>query len=253
MQKRDEKYVQTLRKQIKKVRKFLGDNDDKPGKGGKPLKSNITDNDSAKMKTSKGVIQGYNGVATADSKCQIVVHAEAFGQGSEHDLLLPMVAGTEENLAAIGVPEVFAEARLTADSGFHTEKNMEMLAEMEIDGYVADNQMRKRDPRFIDSGRYKERHRQERAAFEGRSGLFKVDDFIFADDLAHCICPAGKKLYRNGSKIQINNHLATKFKGRKSSCLPCEDRKGSSLRLTHLGQYQITKGQTETCFCSRQC
>jgi hypothetical protein len=31
---------------------------------------------------------------------------------------------------------------------------MEMLAEKEIDGYVADNQLRKRDPRFTDSGRF---------------------------------------------------------------------------------------------------
>ena len=38
----------------------MDDNDDKPGKTGKPRKSNITDNDSAKMKTSKGVIQGYD-------------------------------------------------------------------------------------------------------------------------------------------------------------------------------------------------
>jgi len=34
------------------------------GKTGKPIKSNITDNESAKMKTSHGVIQGYDGVAT---------------------------------------------------------------------------------------------------------------------------------------------------------------------------------------------
>jgi hypothetical protein len=48
----------------------LSDHDDKIGKGGKPIKSNITDNDSAKMKTSKGVIQGYDGVATVDAYTQ---------------------------------------------------------------------------------------------------------------------------------------------------------------------------------------
>ena len=179
------------------MRDWLDDNDDKPGKTGKPKQSNITDNDSAKMKTSKGVIQGYDGVATVDSKHQIVVHAEAFGEAQEHDLLEPMVEGTEENFTAIGEPQVFTGTKLTADSGFHTENNMKMLAEKEIDGYVADKQFRKRDPRFVEADRYKEQTRKERAKFEGRSGLFKVEDFTFADDLSHCVCPGGKRLYRS--------------------------------------------------------
>jgi len=54
---------------------------------GKPIKSNITDNESTKMKTSHGVIQGYNGVAVVDAKHQVIVHAEAFGSAQEHDLL----------------------------------------------------------------------------------------------------------------------------------------------------------------------
>ncbi len=31
------------------------------------------------MKTSKGVIQGYNGVTAVDSKTQVIVAVEAFG------------------------------------------------------------------------------------------------------------------------------------------------------------------------------
>ena len=75
----EEQYVVTLRENGKKIRTWLRENDDKPGKTGKPVKSNITDNESAKMKTSHGVIQGYDGVAVVDAKHQIVVHAEAFG------------------------------------------------------------------------------------------------------------------------------------------------------------------------------
>ena len=222
MEKRDEKYVETLEKEIKKIKEWLDDNDDKPGKTGKPRQSNITDNDSAKMKTSKGVIQGYNGVAVVDSKYQIVVHAQAYGEATEHDLLEPMVEGTEENFATIGDREVFADTRLTADSGFHTEDNMEMLAKKEIDGYVADNRFRKRDPLFIDADRYKERHRKERAAFEGRSGLFKVEDFVFPDDFSHCLCPAGKRLYADGKNVTIGKFKAHRFKGPKMACLPCK-------------------------------
>jgi hypothetical protein len=75
----EERYVETLRGKVKKIRAWLRDNEDKPGKSGKPVKSNITDNESAKMKTSHGMIQGYDGVAVIDGKHQVVVHAEAFG------------------------------------------------------------------------------------------------------------------------------------------------------------------------------
>jgi hypothetical protein len=199
------------------------------------------------MKTSKGVIQGYNGVATADSKRQIVVHAEAFGQGPEHDLLQPMVEGTEENFSAIGAPDVFVDTRLTADSGFHTEKNMEMLAEKGIDGYVADNQFRKRDPLFRDYGRHKEQHRKERARIEGRSGLFKVKDFTFPNDLSHCICPAGKRLYANGNNVTIGEFKAHKFRGPKSACVPCKLR-NQCLRkpeISEVRQVAYFLGRTE--------
>lgn len=247
MKKRDDQYVKTLQRQIKKVKDWLDKNDDKPGKTGKPRKSNITDNDSAKMKSSRGVIQGYDGVATVDSKHQVVVHAEAFGEAQEHDLLQPMVEGTETNFAAIGHDDVFDNTRLTADSGFHSEANMRMLAEKEIDGYVADKQFRKRDPRFDGADRYKERSRRERAAFEGRSGLFKSVDFSFADDLSHCICPAGKRLYRSGKEVKIGRHLATKFKGPKGACVPCRLR-SQCLRTperTQVRQVAFFHGRTE--------
>jgi hypothetical protein len=59
----EEQYVETLRGKVKKIKAWLWENDDKPGKNGKPIKSNITNNESAKMKTSHGVIQGYDGIA----------------------------------------------------------------------------------------------------------------------------------------------------------------------------------------------
>ncbi len=90
----EEQYVETLRGKVRKIKAWLRDNEDKPGKSGKPVKSNITDNDSAKMKTSHGVIQGYDVVAVVDGKHQVIVNAEAFGAAQEHDLLMPMIEGT---------------------------------------------------------------------------------------------------------------------------------------------------------------
>ncbi len=219
---REEDYIQTLRQRVKKVRGWLSSNDDKIGKSREPIKSNITDNDSAKMTTGHGVIQGYNGVATVDAKRQVIVHAEAFGQSQEHDLLEPMVRGTRENFKALEDEDVFEKAKLAADSGFHTEQNMKMLFTEEIDAYVADGLFRKRDPRFADVDRHKARHRRERAKLKARRDLFTTDDFIFPADLSHCICPAGKRLYRSGQNVVVNNFKAFKFKGTKSACLSCK-------------------------------
>ena len=211
----EDKFVETLSKRVSKIREWLKDNDDKPGKTGKPRKSNITDNESAKMKTHRGVIQGYDGVAATDGKHQVIVQAEAFGEGQEHDLLKPLVEGVRKNFQEIGKAEdVFEKAKLLADSGFHTEKNMEMLAEEGIDAYVADNRFRKRDPRFADYERYKDAARKDWA--NGKPKLFRTEDFIFDKDMKHCICPAGRRLYRSGA-----NEKAHRFKGTQTTCVSC--------------------------------
>jgi transposase len=219
----DKRYVETLRRQVRKIKEWMDDKDDKPGKTGRPIKSNITDNDSAKMKSSQGVIQGYDGVAAVDSKHQIVVHAEAFGEAQEHGLLEPMVEGIRENFQTIGSEDdVFDKTKLIADAGFHTEANMKMLAEENIDGYVADILFRKRDPRFVDRDRYKEHHRQEQRKLNKTRDMFTVEDFTFAEDKSFCICPAGKRMYRNGGNVFVNGYHAVKFHGRKTDCRQCE-------------------------------
>ena len=67
------------------------DPEDRRGPKGTLRKSNRTDNESAKMATGKGVIQGYTGVAAVDAAHQIIVEAQAHGTGSEQEALLPMV------------------------------------------------------------------------------------------------------------------------------------------------------------------
>lgn len=220
----EERYIETIRTKAKKIKEWLKDNDDKPGKTGKPIKSNITDNESAKMKTSHGVIQGYNGVAVVDAKTQVIVHAEAFGAAQEHDLLKPMIEGTRENFEAIGESDIFKDAKLVADSGYHTEENMQMVMEEGIDAYIADTQFRKRDPRFAGVDKYKERARKERVEYFGSSGLYRAKEFTISEDKRFCICPAGKRLYRNGGNVVINDKMAIKFRSRKTDCRICEVR-----------------------------
>ncbi len=83
---REQQQIRKLRAASRKVKRFLDSEEERKGVSGRNVKSNITDNDSAKMKTAHGVIQGYTGVAAVDDKHQVVVHAQAFGQGQEHGL-----------------------------------------------------------------------------------------------------------------------------------------------------------------------
>jgi hypothetical protein len=90
----------------------LKQNDAKIGAQGKELQSNVTDNDSAKMKTSHGTIQGYNGQALVDGKHQVVIHAQAFGSGQDAQHLAPMVDGAKDNLKNIGQSEDYFEDKV---------------------------------------------------------------------------------------------------------------------------------------------
>ena len=217
----EKRYRHKLQQQINKLKHWLAHNEDKIGKSGKPLKSNLTDNESAKMKTSHGVIQGYDGIAAVDHKHQIIVHAEAYGEAQEHDLLLPTIAGIANNFTAMGETAVFKHAQVTADSGFHTEKNLQALHEHRIEAVIADKQMRPRDPRFLDTDKYRERARKEKRQFLGTHKTFSNKDFVYDEKHHTCVCPAGEALYGNGSHITINGYHAVKFCAPKRACRPC--------------------------------
>ena len=210
------KQIDTLEAALTKVRGFLRSHEDKVGAGGRVKKSNITDPESAKMKTSKGVIQGYTGVAVVDGKHQIVVGAEAFGEGQEHGLLVPMLEHTREAFRELGcAQDALRGVVLTADAGFHTDANMAYLERNGIDGYVADTLFRKRDPRFATA----ERHKPPAAPDPDR--LFRPQDFQFNPTTRTCICPAGKQLYSSGQHNRPNGYRALIFQGATRDCGPC--------------------------------
>lgn len=239
---REERQIETLRSQVKKLRAWMSENEDKPGKTGKPRKSNVTDNESAKMLTGHGVIQGYVGVAVVDSKHQVVVYPEAFGEAQEHELLVPALEGAREEFRALGRDEdVLKRAAVVADSGYHTEANVGYVYEHGIDGYVADHYFRKRDPRFAGAGAHKVAKSRKEAK------RFTPADFRYDEEAGTCICPAGERLYRNGSHCQIGSYEAVKFHGAKTVCGVCELRE-RCLRhpeRTPARQVAFFKGKTE--------
>jgi len=106
----DNKKLATYKCKIEKIKSFLKSNPKNMGPRGNERKSNITDPESAKMSTGHGVIKGYNGVAVVDEKRQIIVNAEAHGEGQEAHLLQPMLESTREGLKAAKIsPDVFEQ------------------------------------------------------------------------------------------------------------------------------------------------
>ena len=210
------KQIDTLQAALGKVRGFLRHHADKVGARGRVKKSNLTDNDSAKMKTSKGVIQGYDGVAVVDAKHQVVVHAQAFGEAQEHALLVPMLEGTRATFRELALAEdVLAGAVVAADAGFHTEANVQYLDETHVDGYLADTRFRQRDPRFASAARHKPEPPDD------PERVFRPEDFHFNPTALTCRCPAGKRLYRSGRHCRPNGYRALIFKGAQRDCGGC--------------------------------
>jgi transposase len=209
--------LDALKSEAKSIRAFLQFNAQRRSGKGPERKSNLTDNDSAKMATGKGVIQGYTGAATVDARHQIIVAAQAHGSGSEQSLLMPMIAQAR--------PFATDQTVMTADAGYHSEANLKQLAEQAIPALIADGLMRRRDARFKDQDKHKTGpdplYDKRPAAKPAGSGKFRPEDFAYNPQKNTCICPAGKRLYSSGQHCTTNGRTHHKFKGTLRDCVPC--------------------------------
>lgn len=167
-------------------------------KSGREPMSNVTDNESAKIISAHGVIQGYNGLAVTDEKSQIVVAAEAHGTSYEGNLLLPMLAAAEENMADIEMEKNISEVQVLADANYFNEENLKALSKKEIDAYIPDPMFRKRDPRFANADEHKGKSRKNVYDTKKSQGLrgFGQKDFIYNKDGDYFTCKSGRRLNR---------------------------------------------------------
>ncbi len=208
--------VQELQREAQAMRDFVAREHKRVNAKGQELKSNVTDNDSAKMATSKGVIQGYAAQAGVDARHQVIVAADVVGSGSEQTMLLPM----------IGQAQAVADDTtiMTADAGFHSHDNMQALRERGVFALVADGHMRKRDERL--AGQHHHRAKPDplhdkTKGHERTVRLYRPADFIVDEANNCCICPAGERLYSSGSNCRISGRTAHKYKGTKAGCGNC--------------------------------
>ena len=179
---KDGKRIARLEKDATQMRDWLAAHpEERRGPKSTVRQRNRTDNESATMATSKGVIQGYTGVAAVDKANQIIVEAQAHGTGSEQEVLLSRVTAM--------APVLTEDSLITADAGYHSEANLKDLAAREVDGLIADGAMRKRDERFATQARHQEKpdplHDKSKPARV--LPIYQPSDFTYDPEARTCV------------------------------------------------------------------
>jgi len=221
--------VERLRKKAERLERWLKENGPKMGRQGREVKSNVTDNESAIMVTSHGTLQGYNGQALVDSKEQVIIHAEAFGESQDLHLIPAVLDAAKENMGAIGCGEdYFVGKTLTADSNYHSPSNLKKCEEEGLDAYIPDKRFRRRDPRF-------EREHKQR---QRRTDRLTLADFEYQEERDEYRCPHGE-VFRLQVKTAIaDGVIYTGYRSDGKGCKGCELKvrcvKGKKVKRKHL-------------------
>lgn len=251
------KATETLQKEFERIDKFLNTAAPRMGQGKTPkeVKSNITDNESAKMTTSKGTIQGYNGVAAVDKKHQVIVDAQAFGEGQEHHTLKPVLTSIKERFTRTHISDdIYKEGTIiTADTGFSNDDNYQYLREQEIDAYIPDNQFRSRDKSF--AGQKEKYGKRHQGSVTGVKAVIPASEFHFDKKSRTCICPQGNEMWLKNEIIETNGKHRLFFEGKLTDCRRCpikdncmrnpgsaDSRKGAGRQVS----FTCTNGKTAT-------
>jgi transposase len=216
--------VENLQRKADKIRSWLEANPEKIGTQGKAVKSNIVDNESAKMPSSHGVIQGYNGVAVVDDKHQIVVEAQVFGDGHEARHLPEVLDSLQKTFRVVDAgSDVLQKVVLTADSGFHSEQSVKDLLERGVDAYVADTKFRLRDPRFASLQEHRKSSTDSAHTSRARK-YFGPDDFPLDEASGEVRCPAGHVMKCTCRNFQTgpNGFRGRFYKADAAHCAACE-------------------------------
>jgi hypothetical protein len=205
--------VDELRREARKTREFISTQPRRLNRKGGELKTNITDPDSARMATGKGVIQGHAAQAAVDSEHQVIVAADIIGSGSEQSMLLPMIDKAQ------GLRH--ENTLITADAGYYSDENIRALHDGNIPALVADNAMRQRDERFAQQARHRgEVLYDKRGATAQPIKLFRPEHFRFNDDKT-ASCPSGKTLTSNGAIYGQRGHRFQRYEADAGDCASC--------------------------------
>ena len=205
----DKKKLERLERKAEKILDFLDTHGDRRGAGGEIIKSNVTDNESGKIKGPYGVIQGYNGIAVADGKNQVILAAEAYGTVAEGQFFPEMLDKAETGMGLInGEKEPLKGMVMLGDTAYFSENNLQEAKKKGIQAIIPDEEYRNRDEVIKDGVR--------------REGKERLDTryFKYVEKGNYYICPNGKILSFKG-KVKLNRNEGNKWVSNASDCKGC--------------------------------
>jgi len=208
-QEADEKKLERLEKKAERILDFLRTHEDRRGSSGEIVKSNVTDNESGKIKGPHGMIQRYNGLAVTDSKSQIIVAANAYGTVAEGQFFSEMLERTEGSMREIKEKENPLKGTvILGDNAYFSEDNLYTAKKKEMVAVIPDEQYRNRA--------------EELKEGERRKGKEKFDarHFKYVKNGNYYVCPNGKKLVFKG-KVKLNRNEGYKYQSKASDCDGC--------------------------------
>ena len=207
---RRERSIERLEKKLKRLDGFLSEAVAKKGVSGEEVKTNVTDPESANIKSSHGYIQGYNGIGISDSANQIIVCAEAIGSGPENGCFPKVLDKLEENMKKVsGKKKPLRKSLLEGDTGFFSEENLQEAKKRKIEVLIPDQQFRQRDPVF-----------GEREEKKSKNKKYTIEDFAYDKNDNSYKCPGEKTLKYIGN-AKLRNNQGKKYQAKKGTCVKC--------------------------------
>jgi hypothetical protein len=206
---KDKEKLERMEKKADRILEFIKTHEDRRGAGGEIIKSNVTDNESGKIKGPHGVIQGYNGIAVVDSENQIIVAGNVYGSVAEGQYFPEMLEKTEKNMKKVnGDKKPLERTIMLADCAYFSEDNLQEAKKKGIEAIIPDEQSRNRDEKLKEGER-----REGKERYDARY-------FKYNKEGNYYICPRGKKLtFRR--KVKLNRNESNKYESRAVDCLGC--------------------------------
>jgi transposase len=181
-----------------------------------------TDPDASYMHNSIGSIPAYN-AQVAVTEDRLIVYADVTTEPVDTNQLKPALAGIQKICGA--KPE-----RVVADTGFNSNKNLRLLEEMQVDGYIPESGEK-------NIGKVLRNHPE----------LYGKEDFEY--DAGHdCYrCPAGKLLLprrRGILKSRYSEKEVIVYRTERGICLSCAQKKKCTETKNKVGR-SITRSVYE--------
>ena len=209
--------AQKLLARAARIDAFLEENQPRKGSSGKEVKSNLTDPESSKMPTSKGMVQGYNAQAIVDEKHQVVTAADLAPGGQDGNVLGELFEHAKQTAEKAGLgADHYRGTELLADANYHSEQNLRACTEEGIDAVIPDPNFRGRDPRH--EGRDEHHIQRIRPSIK----RFGIEHFEHDPDSDTYTCPKGQTLVVSQRASRCESGVFRKYRINSDFCEICE-------------------------------